>query len=233
MKRGRHIKMAKNIFRIPIIKNERFYQITRLLLFIFLFCAIIFAQAWAGERDTTTKFSMSNCKKIFAIHSETEEGFEVSKCIVKGPALIDYDLFESGSCIVIDLDTHKEKAIETPVGSLTHNQVYYIDEGYKLRNITDTYEFSNKNAAGICYSVPSKIDAKHLRYNSKFRIFNWKSESFKYCGIGFAFAINPDESIKCIGSSGTVRGFDSCGRGISMPPPDRYLFHGKEGVFEK
>jgi len=181
-----------------------------------VFSVLLFPLHGQAQEPTKDKFSMGNCKKILSIHKQKDDGFLVSKCIDKGPALTDYEVFTSGNCIVIDLDDATQSTVKTPVGELSQKKVYYIEANKKPKDITTNYRFPYKNAAGICYFVPGRTDVTLQPKKSGFNLFNWESESFTYCrqmedGI---LMINPKEMKTCSGSSGTVKGFDSCDRGV-------------------
>jgi len=188
------------------------------LLCVTVFVVFLFPFRGEAQEPTKDKFSMSNCKKIFSIHNQKDDSFLVSKCVDKGPALTDYEVFTPGNCIVIDLDDPTKTTVETPVGVLSQNKVYYIELKGKPRDITANYRFPYRNAAGICYTVPGKAGVTSQPQKSGFNLFNWESESFTYCrqkedGI---LMINPEEGKPCSGSSGTVKNFGGCARGVGF-----------------
>ena len=186
------------------------------LAFVAVFSVFLFPICGQTQEANKDKFSMGNCKKIFSIHNQKDDGFLISKCIDKGPALTDYAVFTPENCIVIDLDDSTQSTVNTPIGQLSNKKVYYIEADKKPRDITTNYRFPYKTAAGICYFVPGRTDVILQPKKSGFKLFNWESESFTYCrqmedGI---LMINPKEMKTCSGSSGTVKNFANCDRGV-------------------
>jgi hypothetical protein len=157
------------------------------------------------------KFNAQQCKRIFQIHKRVEDGFIVSKCIPKGPAVTDWEVFEPGSCLQVKPSKGAEAPISTPVGSLAKDKVFYVDDQHHAVDVTSDYKSRWKNAAGICYFVSTKPDASKEPRKSGFNLFNWDSGSFSYSTTkDGTLMVNTGDGTP----SGKIEGLSDCDQGI-------------------